>query len=97
MPKSTWFITGTSSGLGLALTETLVARGHRVAATARKPETLDHLTEKYGSSLWRAALDVTDSLAAERVVDRASADLGTIDVIVNNAGYGLFGGGRGVH
>jgi NAD(P)-dependent dehydrogenase (short-subunit alcohol dehydrogenase family) len=87
----TWFITGTSSGFGRHLTEQLLARGDRVAATARRPEALDDLATGHTDRLWRAALDVTDTSAMRTVVDRAFADLGRIDVIVSNAGYGLFG------
>jgi NAD(P)-dependent dehydrogenase (short-subunit alcohol dehydrogenase family) len=87
----TWFITGTSSGFGRILTEKLLARGDRVAATLRKPELLDELREQVGDRLWVAALDVTESAAVRSVVDRAFAELGRIDVIANNAGYALFG------
>jgi NAD(P)-dependent dehydrogenase (short-subunit alcohol dehydrogenase family) len=87
----TWFLTGTSSGFGRQLTEQLLARGDRVAATARRPETLDDLAARYGEQLWRARLDVTDTTALREVVDRAFTDLGRIDVVVSNAGYGLFG------
>ncbi|MGW4224395.1 SDR family oxidoreductase [Streptomyces bauhiniae] len=87
---STWFITGTSSGFGRLLTERLLARGDRVAATLRRPEALDDLRAEYGDRLWTARLDVTDTAETERVVADAFADLGEIDVIVNNAGYGVF-------
>ena len=87
----TWFITGTSSGFGRELTEQLLARGDRVAATARQPEALDDLALRHTDRLWRAPLDVTDTSALRTVVDQAFADLGRIDVIVSNAGYGLFG------
>ncbi|MEW2316654.1 SDR family oxidoreductase [Streptomyces bauhiniae] len=87
---STWFITGTSSGFGRLLTERLLARGDRVAATLRRPEALDDLRARYGDRLWTARLDVTDTARTERVVADAFADLGEIDVIVNNAGYGVF-------
>lgn len=87
----TWFITGTSSGFGRTLTEQLLARGDRVAATARRTETLDDLADQYGDRLWRARLDVTDVHETRTVVGRAFAELGTIDVVVSNAGYGLFG------
>ncbi|MEV5432398.1 SDR family oxidoreductase [Streptomyces sp. NPDC052701] len=87
----TWFITGTSSGFGRHLTEQLLARGDRVAATARRPESLDDLAARYGERLWRARLDVTDTTALREVVDHAFTDLGRIDVVVSNAGYGLFG------
>ncbi|AMM19765.1 short-chain dehydrogenase [Frondihabitans sp. PAMC 28766] len=88
--STTWLITGTSSGLGREMTRQLLAEGHRVAATLRRPEALDDLRAEYGDRLWVAALDVTDTLAVRDVVDRAFADLGTIDVVVNNAGYGVF-------
>jgi NAD(P)-dependent dehydrogenase (short-subunit alcohol dehydrogenase family) len=87
---STWFITGTSSGFGRPLTERLLARGDRVAATLRRPEALDDLREAYGERLWVARLDVTDTAEVHRVVDAAFAALGRIDVVVNNAGYGVF-------
>lgn len=87
----TWLITGTSSGLGRLLTETLLARGERVAATLRKPNALDDLKAQYGERLWIASLDVTDADAVRRVVDRAFAELGRIDFVVNNAGFAVFG------
>lgn len=86
----TWFITGTSSGLGRVLTEKLLDQGHRVAATLRKPDAVNDLKLKYGNLLWIAQLDVTDIAAVKSVVDRAFTELGRIDVIVNNAGYALF-------
>ncbi|MGA5303388.1 SDR family oxidoreductase [Nucisporomicrobium flavum] len=86
----TWFITGTSSGFGRILTERLLARGDRVAATLRRPEALDDLREAYGDLLWTAGLDVTDPAAVRQVVAAAFDALGGIDVVVNNAGYGLF-------
>ncbi len=85
---STWFITGTSSGLGRLLVEQLLARGDRIAATLRHPEALDSLRS---DRLWVGALDVTDPEQVRATVDRAWAELGEIDVVVNNAGYGAFG------
>ena len=87
----TWFITGTSSGFGRVLTEKLLARGDRVAATLRRMDALDDLKAQHGDALWVASLDVTDTAAVRRVVDRAFAELGRIDVVVNNAAYALFG------
>lgn len=87
----TWFITGTSSGFGRIITEKLLARGDIVAATLRKPDALDDLKARYGDQLWVATLDVTDTPAVHAVIDRAFADLGRIDVAVNNAGYALCG------
>jgi NAD(P)-dependent dehydrogenase (short-subunit alcohol dehydrogenase family) len=87
----TWFITGVSSGLGRAMTEKLLARGDRVAGTLRKTGALQDLEKHYGERLWLTQLDLTDTLAVRRGVDAAFAALGRIDVVVNNAGYGLFG------
>ena len=87
----TWLITGTSSGLGREMVELLLARGDHVAATLRKRGALDPLQMRYRERLWVAELDVTDSDAVRAVVDRAFNELGRIDVVVNNAGYGLFG------
>jgi len=89
--SKTWFITGTSSGLGRGLTEQLLARGDRVAATLRRPGALDDLRAEHGDRLWVGELDVTEPEAVRRVVDAAAADLGRLDVVVSNAGYGLFG------
>ncbi|GAB1154695.1 hypothetical protein YWY31_07200 [Paenibacillus illinoisensis] len=87
----TWFITGTSSGFGRSLTELLLKRGDRVAATVRKEDALHDLKDSYGDQLWVATLDVTDTPAIKTVVNQAFEELGQIDVVVNNAGYGLFG------
>lgn len=86
----TWFITGTSTGLGRILTERLLEQGHRVAATIRKPGVLDDLKARYGDNLWVAILDLTDTAAIKQTIDNAFKTLGHIDVIVNNAGYALF-------
>ena len=88
---STWFITGASRGIGRELTEQILARGDRVAATLRRPEQLDHLKEEFGDRLWTRRLDVTDTAEIERVVGEAFADHDRIDVVVSNAGYGAFG------
>lgn len=88
--SKTWFITGTSSGFGHLLTERLLARGDRVAATLRRPEALDDLKAVFGDRLWVERLDVTDATQVGQVVRAAFKSLGTIDVIVNNAGYGVF-------
>ncbi len=87
----TWFITGANGGLAYPMLEILLERGDRIAATVRKPQVLDQLQQKYGSNLWQANLDLTDSQAIQQVVDQAIEDLGAIDILVNNAGYGLFG------
>ena len=90
----TWFITGTSAGLGRLLTEKLLRRGDRVAATLRNVNALDDLQAQYGDRLWVAQLDVRDTAAVRQVVDRAFTELGRLDVVVNNAGYGLYCAGE---
>jgi NAD(P)-dependent dehydrogenase (short-subunit alcohol dehydrogenase family) len=91
MTIKTWFITGAGSGFGRELTTRLLGHGHRVAATGRNPTQLEDLPDEYGERLWTAALDVTDTPAVRRVVDRAFDQFGRIDVVVSNAGYGLLG------
>ncbi|MDJ1131698.1 SDR family oxidoreductase [Streptomyces iconiensis] len=88
---TTWFITGASRGIGRELTEQALARGDRVAATLRQPERLDDLAGKYGELLWRRRMDVTDTAQVERVLGEAFAAHERIDVVVSNAGYGVFG------
>jgi len=87
----TWLITGTSSGIGRLLTETLLRRGDRVAATVRDRGKLGDLEAAYPDRLWVLTLDVRNADDVRRTVDQAFNDLGRIDVVVNNAGYGLFG------
>ena len=91
MAHRTWFVTGVSSGFGRIMTEQLLAKGDRVAGTVRKMDGISDLKARYGDRLWLAYLDMTDTPAIRRVVDKAFADLGKIDVVVSNAGYGLFG------
>lgn len=86
----TWFVTGASRGMGRELVEQLLERGDRVAATLRRTGQLDDLARRHGDRLWRHALDVTDTVAVRDVVDAAFAALGRIDVVVSNAGYGVF-------
>ena len=91
MTQRTWLITGVNSGFGRLMTEALLERGERVAGTVRKLDAMNDLKTKYGDRLWLAQLDMTDTPAIIQVVEKAFADLGRIDVMVSNAGYGLFG------
>src|SRR4051812_7611423 len=83
-----WLVTGSSRGLGRALVEVALEAGDRVAATARNPDRLRDLLDKYGDAVLPLRLDVTDYDAAGRAVAQAGAAFGRIDVVVNNAGYG---------
>ena len=91
MTQRTWLITGVNSGFGRLMTEALLERGDRVAGTVRKLDAMNELKAKYGDRLRLANLDMTNLPAVRGVVEKAFAELGTIDVIVSNAGYGLFG------
>jgi NAD(P)-dependent dehydrogenase (short-subunit alcohol dehydrogenase family) len=91
MNKKIWFITGSSRGLGRALTEAVLEAGHSVVATVRRPAQLDDLVSRHGSRLLAVPLDVTSAGAAEKAVSSALEAFGRIDVLVNNAGYGFSG------
>ena len=86
-----WFVTGSSRGLGRALVEVALEAGDRVAATARNPERLQNLVDKYRDAVLALRLDVTDYAAAARAVAQAVETFGCIDVVVNNAGYSDLG------
>src|SRR5258708_38637447 len=88
---STWFITGASRGIGRELTEQALARGDRVAATLRHPEQLDDLAAVHSDRFWVRQLDVTDTMQMSRVIKEAFTDHERIDVVVSNAGFGVFG------
>ncbi|HVX54296.1 SDR family NAD(P)-dependent oxidoreductase [Nocardioides sp.] len=86
-----WFITGASRGFGREWAIAALERGDRVAATARDLSALDDLVDKYGVDIVPIALDVTDRDAAFAAVQDAHRNLGSLDVVINNAGYGHFG------
>jgi len=83
-----WLITGSSRGMGRALSEAVLQAGHRLVATAREPAQLADLAQRYGDSIRAVALDVTDPAAAQAAVRVAVEAFGGLDVVVNNAGYG---------
>lgn len=86
-----WFITGSSRGLGRALTEAVLAGGDRVAATARDPKQLQDLVLQYPDFLYPVRLDVTKHEEVYQAVRDVVAHFGKIDVLVNNAGFGITG------
>jgi NAD(P)-dependent dehydrogenase (short-subunit alcohol dehydrogenase family) len=93
MPTSprVWFITGTSKGFGHVWAEAALKRGDRVAASARNTNSLSELVRAYGENILPLELDVTDKDAVDAAVERAHEHFGRLDVVINNAGYGLFG------
>jgi NAD(P)-dependent dehydrogenase (short-subunit alcohol dehydrogenase family) len=91
MTARNWLITGVSSGFGRELATQLLDRGDAVAGTVRRAESAADLIRKYPDTFHCELLDVTDTTAVRDVVDRSFTSLGRIDVVVSNAGYGLFG------
>ena len=87
----TWLITGCSSGFGQRLALAAVQRGDQVIATARDVKTVEEMAEPFGGRMITVPLDVTDAAAAKAAVAKAVETFGGFDVLVNNAGYGLFG------
>jgi NAD(P)-dependent dehydrogenase (short-subunit alcohol dehydrogenase family) len=83
----TWLITGSTRGFGLELAKAALQDRDNVVATARRPEQLAELVTEYGDRVRTVALDVTDPVAARAAVDTAVEAFGSLDVIVNNAGY----------
>ncbi|MCC4605443.1 SDR family oxidoreductase [Xanthomonas campestris pv. badrii] len=89
--SKTWLITGASAGLGRLLTERLLARGEKVAATVRRPQVLQDLAARHPDTLCVYTMDLTDTQAIHATVEQAFADFGRIDILVSNAGYGVLG------
>ena len=86
-----WFITGTSRGFGREWAKAALVRGDKVAATARNTAALKDLVSEYGKNILPLKLDVTDREADLAAVKEAHDHFGRLDVVINNAGYGLFG------
>ncbi len=91
MTQKVWLITGSSRGFGRQWAEAALERGDLVAATARNVEDLVELTQTYGDAVLPLSLDVTESEAIKTAVTRAHDRFGRLDIVINNAGYGLFG------
>ena len=87
----TWLITGISSGFGYEITKQLLEKGDTVVGTVRKTDKIKSLMEEYPKNLDVKILDVTDVPALQKTVKDAFAEHGKIDVVISNAGYGLFG------
>jgi NAD(P)-dependent dehydrogenase (short-subunit alcohol dehydrogenase family) len=91
MSQRTWFITGVSSGFGRHLTEQLLQRGDQVIGTIRDTSKVADLVERYPGAFHAEVLELTDPLAIRKLMTDLFARFGRIDVIVSNAGFGLFG------
>ena len=86
-----WLITGVSSGFGNEMTKQLLEIGDTVIGTVRKTDKVQELIEKYPDTFDCQILDVTDIERIHRFIPEMFGKHGKIDVVVNNAGYGLFG------
>lgn len=83
-----WLVTGSSRGLGRAFTEAILEAGDCVVAAARKPEQLIELEKKYGEKIRTVVLDITNEAQAKTAFEVAISSFGSLDVLVNNAGFG---------
>lgn len=86
-----WFITGSSRGLGRNLTEAVLESGDKVAATARDINQLSDLVTRFKDQIFPLPLDVTNYKQVYSAVQTAAEHFGRIDVLVNNAGFGIIG------
>lgn len=91
MNNQIWYITGASKGLGLALTKKLLKEGHKVAATSRNKQELATAVGADESIFLPLAVNLTDENSVQQSISETIAHFGRIDVVVNNAGYGLVG------
>lgn len=89
--KKVWFITGSSKGLGKSLVESVLLKGDYVVATARNLQQLNDLAEKYPEQLLTLELDVQNKEQIYSTIEEAVKHFGRIDVLVNNAGFGITG------
>jgi len=89
--SKTIFITGASRGFGKLWAEAFLKRGDKVAATARNTESLNDLVATYGDAILPVKLDVNSRAESFAAIAKAKEHFGTLDVVINNAGYGLFG------
>lgn len=89
--RKVWFITGASRGLGVSIAKAALAAGDAVVATGRDAQSVERALDGSNENLLALTLDVTDEVQAQSVVQQAVEHFGRIDVLVNNAGYGLLG------
>jgi NAD(P)-dependent dehydrogenase (short-subunit alcohol dehydrogenase family) len=90
--RKTWFVTGSSQGIGLVLTKQLLLEGYNVAATARNLETLKNAVGASSSQFLPLQVDLVNEDSVTEAVKSTIAHFGNIDYLVNNAGFGLIGG-----
>ena len=89
--KKIWFVTGASKGLGLTLVKELLSKGYFVAATSRTVESLTKEAGESSDNFLPLEVDLVSEESVKKAIDETVKKFGTIDVVVNNAGYGQFG------
>jgi short-subunit dehydrogenase len=90
-PTKTWMITGASKGLGMELVKQLLAAGHNVAATSRNTAALKEAANNTSDSFLPLEVDITDDVEVNKAISKVIDSYGKIDVVINNAGYGIGG------
>lgn len=90
--QNVWFVTGASKGLGLSLVKQLINQGHRVAATSRNLKDLQQAVGPQSDGFLPLAVDLKTESSVAEAIEKTVSHFGKIDVVVNNAGYGLLGG-----
>ena len=89
--KKVWFITGASKGFGLSIVKQLLCAGHFVAATSRNKEALAKAVSRDESNFLPLQVDLTDESSISIALQHTYEEFGRIDVVINNAGYGIGG------
>jgi NAD(P)-dependent dehydrogenase (short-subunit alcohol dehydrogenase family) len=89
--QKVWFVTGASKGLGLSLIKQLLQAGYKVAATSRKAHDIDAVINDHKENLLVLTVDITSENSVDDAVAKTIAHFGRLDVIVNNAGYSIYG------
>ncbi|GAB4044755.1 SDR family NAD(P)-dependent oxidoreductase [Spirosoma jeollabukense] len=87
----TWFITGASKGMGLALVKLLLAKGHAVAATSRNKQAMSRQIEGYSGTFLPLEMDLTAEESVQNAIQQTVETFGRLDVVVNNAGFAYVG------
>jgi NAD(P)-dependent dehydrogenase (short-subunit alcohol dehydrogenase family) len=89
--KNVWFVTGASKGLGLSLIRQLLQAGYKVAATSRKAKDIEDIITTHKENLLALTVDITDEASVNDAIAKTMAHFGQLDVVVNNAGYSIYG------
>jgi len=89
--QKVWFVTGASKGLGLSLIKLLLKEGYNVAATSRKADDINDAITTDKENLLALTVDITDEGSVNDAIAKTIAHFGKLDVVVNNAGYSIYG------